>query len=123
MTSFREKVYPVRKAKRNPNKKEKSKFSNWVYQVVKKIPKGEIISYKELAKKIGRPKAWRAVGNALSKNQNAQIPCHRVIKSDGTVGSYNRGQRKKIVLLKKEGAIQKSQILNPNDQTPYYKFF
>jgi len=78
-------------------------FQKKVYQEVRKIPKGQVITYKELAKKIGSPLAWRAVGNALAKNQNPQIPCHRVIKSDRKIGGYNRGMKRKIYLLKKEG--------------------
>jgi len=78
-------------------------FQKKVYQAVKKIPPGEVMTYKELAKKVGRPKAWRAVGNILAKNQNPQIPCRRIIKSDGEVGGYNRGVKRKTYLLKKEG--------------------
>jgi len=78
-------------------------FQKKVYQAVKKIPPGEVMTYKELAKKVGRPKAWRAVGNILAKNQNPQIPCRRIIKSDGEVGGYNRGIKRKTYLLKKEG--------------------
>ena len=63
------------------------------------------MTYKKVAKLAGRPKAWRAVGNILNRNQNPKIPCHRVIKSDGRVGGYNYGERKKIALLKEEGII------------------
>ena len=78
-------------------------FQEKVYQAVKKIPPGEVMTYEELAKKVGRPKAWRAIGNILAKNQNPQIPCHRVIRSDRKIGGYNRGIKRKIYLLKKEG--------------------
>lgn len=80
-------------------------FKERVYQVVGKIPKGQVLTYKEVAKRAVRPKAWRAVGNILNKNKNKKIPCHRVIRSDGTAGGYNRGEKKKIVLLKKEKVI------------------
>lgn len=80
-------------------------FQKRVYQVVKKIPKGKVVTYKEVAKAIGKPRACRAVGNALNKNTDLNVPCHRVIRSDGSLGGYRKGARKKIELLKKEGAI------------------
>ncbi len=80
-------------------------FSEKVLNVVKKIPKGEALSYKEVAKRAGRPKAYRAVGNILNKNFNPQIPCHRVIRSDQSIGGFNRGTEEKLRLLKKEKAI------------------
>jgi len=79
------------------------KFKERVLEIVKKISKGKTMSYKELAKLAGCPRAWRAVGNVLSKNKDPKIPCHRVIRSDGKVGGYNQGIEKKIALLKKEG--------------------
>jgi O6-methylguanine-DNA--protein-cysteine methyltransferase len=51
-------------------------------------------------------KAYRAVGNILNKNYDPKIPCHRVVRSDGKTGGYNRGDKKKIELLKKEGVIK-----------------
>lgn len=78
-------------------------FKEKVLKVVKKNPKGKIISYKEVARRAGRSRAWRAVGNILAKNKNPGIPCHRVIRSDGKIGGYNRGVKKKGELLKKEG--------------------
>ena len=86
----------------------KSKFKNKVYQIVKKIPRGKYLTYKQIAQIIGHPRAWRAVGNILSKNKNSKIPCHRVIKSRGEVGGYNYGIKKKIALLRKEGLIVKN---------------
>lgn len=77
-------------------------FIERVYKVVKKVPKGKTIIYKEVAVASGKPKAWRAVGNILSKNLNPKIPCHRVIRSDGKLGGYNRGVSKKKLLLKLE---------------------
>jgi len=74
-----------------------------VYQVVRKIPKGKVMTYAEVARAIGFPRAWRAVGNILNKNRDAKIPCHRVIRSDGKIGGYNRGQKEKAFLLRKEG--------------------
>lgn len=77
-------------------------FSRRVYAVVSRIPRGQTRTYKEVATRAGLPKAWRAVGNILNKNYNPAIPCHRVVRSDGTAGGYNRGGRNKILLLKKE---------------------
>jgi len=88
-------------------KNEKLKFKNKVYDVVRKIPRGKVLTYKIVAKLVGSPFAWRAVGNILNKNRDPQVPCHRVIRSDGKIGGYNRGVKNKIALLKKERAIVK----------------
>jgi len=78
-------------------------FRDKVFEVVKKIPKGKVMTYGQVAKKVGNLKAYRAVGNILNKNYDPLIPCHRVIRSDGKLGGYNRGEDKKRELLKKEG--------------------
>lgn len=80
-------------------------FGDKVKEIVKKIPKGKVLTYREVAKMAGSPKAFRAVGNILNKNYDPKIPCHRVIRSDGKTGGYNRGASKKVLLLKKEKAI------------------
>lgn len=81
-------------------------FTERVYDVVRKIPKGKTMTYGEVAKAMGAPGAARAVGNALNKNRDLKnIPCHRVIRSDGSTGGYAFGAKKKIAILKKEGAI------------------
>ncbi|MEK7095501.1 MAG: MGMT family protein [Patescibacteria group bacterium] len=80
-------------------------FTDKIYDLVRKIPRGKILTYKEVARLVGRPKAYRAVGNALNKNYDPKIPCHRVVRSDGKTGGYNRGEKNKIKILKKEGAI------------------
>lgn len=85
--------------------KPETSFQKRVFQVVRKIPKGKVLTYKEVAKLAGFPKAWRAVGNILNKNKNPEIPCHRVIESSGEIGGYNKGTNKKALLLKKENAI------------------
>jgi len=82
-------------------------FNQKVLQVVKKIPRGEVLSYKEVAEKAGRPRAWRVVAQILKKNHNPKIPCHRVIKSNKEIGGFNQGKRKKISLLRKEGVVVK----------------
>ncbi len=81
-------------------------FQQKVYDVVRKIPKGKTMTYAQVAKAIGRPKSARAVGNALNKNPFAPaVPCHRVIRSDGSTGGFAFGASKKVKLLKEEGAI------------------
>lgn len=82
-------------------------FKDRVHAIVRKIPEGKTMTYKEVAKKAGSPKAYRAVGTVLSKNYDPKIPCHRVLRSDGGIGGYNRGgAKKKILILKKEGAMK-----------------
>jgi O-6-methylguanine DNA methyltransferase len=83
-------------------------FQQRVYAIVKKIPKGSVLTYKQVAEKIGLPNAARAVGNALNKNYNPIIPCHRVIRSDGNLGGYNRGSDQKKKILTQEKAIKKT---------------
>ncbi len=80
-------------------------FRDKVFAVVKKIPKGKTLTYKEVAKLVHSPQSYRAVGNVLHTNYDKSIPCHRVIRSDGIIGGYNRGNSKKFKLLKQEGAI------------------
>ncbi len=82
-------------------------FKEKVFKLVEKIPEGKTMTYKEIAELTSSPRAWRAVGNILNKNKNPKIPCHRVIRSDGKLGGYNKGEKKKRELLKKEGAIMK----------------
>ncbi|HVV15489.1 MAG TPA: MGMT family protein [Candidatus Paceibacterota bacterium] len=83
-----------------------SPFAKKVRAVVAKIPKGQVMTYAMVAKKAGNAGAARAVGYWMSKNFDPKIPCHRVIRADGTIGNYNRGGEKaKRALLKKEGAI------------------
>ena len=78
-------------------------FSERVYSAAKRVRNGSIATYKEIARAIGRPRACRAVGNALNKNESASIPCHRIIKSDMRVGGFRDGAARKIRLLKSEG--------------------
>ncbi len=75
-----------------------------MYKVVAEIREGETLTYKEVARRAGSSHAYRAVGNILAKNYNLRIPCHRVVRSDGDTGGYNRGREKKKMLLKKESA-------------------
>ena len=82
----------------------KTEFEKAVLVATFKIPKGKVSTYKEIAKKIGRPRAYRAVGNALHKNPLAPIvPCHRVVRSDGKFGGEEKGAGSRRNLLQKEG--------------------
>jgi len=80
-------------------------FTQKVLDVVGKIPKGKTLTYEEVAARAGSPRAYRGVGSVLKKNYDPKIPCHRVIRSDGEVGEYNRGRANKIKILKAEGAL------------------
>lgn len=84
----------------------KKTFYEKVYEVVQKIPRGKVLTYKQVASLAGSPKAYRAVGSAMRKNPNMKtIPCHRVVGSDGKMHGYSAGQgiSTKIKLLQKEG--------------------
>ncbi len=77
-------------------------FQKKVLSLTKKIPRGKITTYKIIAEKLNS-KAYRAVGNVLNKNKTPIIiPCHRVVASNGSIGGYSQGIKKKILLLKKE---------------------
>jgi len=79
-------------------------FSRNVLALAKAIPWGRVTTYAEIARAAGNPRAARAAGNALNKNlRPIHVPCHRVVRSDGRIGGYLLGVRKKIRLLEKEG--------------------
>ncbi len=81
-----------------------SKFADKVKSIVRDIPAGAVLTYSEVAKKAGSAKAARAVANLMAKNYDPTIPCHRVVRSDGSLGGYNRGGvEEKRALLIKEG--------------------
>ena len=83
-----------------------TKFQLKVWAYLRKIPRGSVKTYSQVAKAIGNPLAVRAVANAIGKNPYApKIPCHRVIRSDGSLGGYSGrgGIKTKKFLLKKEG--------------------
>lgn len=108
-------------------------FAEKVFRVVSKIPRGSVMTYKEVARAAGRLRAYRAVGNILNKNpypmckgqsldavkdcplhNRIEIPCHRVVQSSGKVGGYVHGARRKAELLKKEGIkIQNDYVRSP----------
>jgi O-6-methylguanine DNA methyltransferase len=81
-------------------------FTEKVRDIVRKIPKGKSMTYKEVATKAGNPMAARGVGAIMRSNYNRDIPCHRVVRSDGSLGSYNRGgEKRKREILIDEGAL------------------
>lgn len=87
-------------------KKKPSLFAQTVYAVVKKIPRGQTLTYQLVAQRAGKPGAARAVGTLMSHNFDPKIPCHRVVRSDGKIGNYNRGGSKaKRRILIREGAL------------------
>ena len=86
-----------------------TKFQMQVWEEIKKIPKGSVKTYKEIASILGMPNSSRAVANACAKNPLIiEIPCHRVIRSDGYLGGYSGegGIQKKSELLIEEGYIK-----------------
>ena len=85
----------------------KKSFTEKVRDIVRKIPRGKTMSYKEVAAKAGNPGAARVVGSVMKANYDSEIPCHRVLRSDGKIGDYNRGGSiAKLKLLREEGAIK-----------------
>jgi len=80
-------------------------FQRKVYKAVLEIPAGKVKSYKWVAFRIGMPRSYRAVGQALKKNPyTVMIPCHRVINSSGKLGGYSKGTRLKRSLLERESS-------------------
>lgn len=81
-------------------------FTEKVLDIVKNIPEGVTLNYGQVAARAGSPRAARVVGSIMAKNANLDIPCHRVVRSDGSIGKYNglRGPSKKV-LLKNEGVL------------------
>lgn len=82
-------------------------FTERVLNIVSSIKKGQTMTYKEVATRAGSPGATRAVGSIMKANYKPGIPCHRVIRSDGIIGDYNRGgSSEKYKKLKAEGALK-----------------
>ncbi len=88
-------------------------FNRKVYSKLKKVPKGYVVTYKELAKAVGSS-ACRAVGKAMGENKDPEtIPCYKVVKSDGSLGGYSLGVREKIKRLKMDGVyVKKNKVIN-----------
>lgn len=91
-------------------------FSLKVLELTGRIPPGRVTTYGEIAMALGNARLSRAVGSALNRNTRpVETPCHRVVKSDGTLGGYSRGVSEKIKLLRKEGILIKdNRILDFN---------
>lgn len=86
-------------------------FKERVLAIVKTIQPGATLSYKQVAELAGSPRAYRAVGMLMKHNNNPKVPCHRVIRSDGTLGGYNNGGTDaKKNLLEKEKAERKNYL-------------
>ncbi len=88
-------------------------FNEKAWKIVARVPRGKVTTYKAVAEKLGT-KAYRAVGNAMNKNPYApNVPCHRVVKSNGEVGGFASGTRKKVQMLKKENIkVKNNKIKN-----------
>ena len=85
------------------------KFNERVWALICRIPPGRVATYNQLAIALGRPKAARAVGNSCKKSPGMpKVPCHRVIKSDASLGGFSKGVSKKAALLGKEGVTIKN---------------
>jgi methylated-DNA-[protein]-cysteine S-methyltransferase len=84
-----------------------------VFEIVSKIPKGKLMTYKQIADKL-KSKGYRGIGRILNSNKDySHVPCHRVVNSDGKVGGYNKGVKEKIRILESEGIeIEKGKIKN-----------
>lgn len=87
-------------------------FEEKLYSKLRNVPKGKVTTYGELAKAVGST-GYRAVGQAMNKNPYApKVPCHRVVSSDGGIGGFAHGVKKKIIMLKKEGvSVSKKKIV------------
>ena len=86
-----------------PEKRQPTLFEMKVYNACSLVPKGKVTTYGAIGKKLGM-KAYRAVGQALNKNPFApEVPCHRVVSSDGGIGGFASGCENKIKILAKEG--------------------
>ena len=103
-------LYPVNRMPKDPYKilkedKNLTPFQKRVYKAVLDIPRGKVRSYKWVARRIGKPHACRAVGQALKRNPyTIVIPCHRVVNSDRSIGGYSGGIRMKEKLLREESS-------------------
>jgi methylated-DNA-[protein]-cysteine S-methyltransferase len=99
-----------------------SEFRDRVLKLVTMVPKGKVTTYKELARAMGRPRAYRAVANALARNPfPIKIPCHRVVRSNGEAGGYRLGVRRKIKLLLWEGIEVENGRVNLKDMFKFQK--
>ncbi|MFH1072799.1 MAG: MGMT family protein [Nanoarchaeota archaeon] len=97
----------------------KTSFNERCYALLRKVPKGKVTTYKDLAHALGT-RAYRAVGQAMHTNPYApEVPCHRVVKSDGTVGGFASGTKEKIRMLEKEGIRIRNNSIEDFDKILY----
>jgi methylated-DNA-[protein]-cysteine S-methyltransferase len=91
---------------------DKTEFEQKVLVVTFRIPKGKVSTYKKIAEKVGRPRAYRAAANALHKNPlHPIVPCHRVVRSDGRFGGEKKAAEARRKLVEKEGVqIEKDRV-------------
>ena len=100
-------------------------FHEKIYSALRKVPRGKLTTYKDLAKAVNS-KAYRAVGTAMNKNpygfaEGGDVPCHRVVNSDGRVGKFASGTANKIKILTEEGVLIKDGKI-VNFEKYLYKF-
>jgi len=99
---------------------EKTEFERNVLVTTFKIPKGKVSTYKRIAERIGKPRAYRAVANALHKNPlHPIVPCHRVVKSDGGFGGQRKAAESRRKLVQKEGVPIKNCRVKISDEILY----
>jgi len=88
------------------NDEHYERLEELVYRLVSSIPEGKISTYKDIAVAVGMPKASRLIGKILNRNPNPiVVPCHRVVRSNGSIGGYRFGTKMKVELLKREGIV------------------
>jgi methylated-DNA-[protein]-cysteine S-methyltransferase len=93
-----------------------------VYKKLLEVPKGKITTYRELSKAVGIKNGQRFIGNVMNKNPYpAIIPCHRVVKSDGSIGGYAYGEKVKTKMLKQEGVkIKNGKVIDWNKKLYHF---
>lgn len=97
--------------------KGRTEFEKNVLVATFKIPKGKVSTYKRMAEKIGKPRAYRAVANALHKNPlHPIVPCHRVVRSDGGFGGERKGADARRKLVEKEGVLIENTKVRISDE-------
>ncbi|MEA1904367.1 MAG: MGMT family protein [Candidatus Hadarchaeota archaeon] len=90
-----------------------TEFQDRVLRLVLRVPRGRVTTYKGLARALGKPRAYRAIANVLARNpRSVEIPCHRVVRSNGKIGGYSLGTEQKAVLLNEEGVKIKGGRVN-----------
>lgn len=86
-----------------------------IYHIVQSIPRGKVAAYASVARRAGMPRAARYVGNVLNKNRDPDVPCHRVVRSDGYAGGYRDGTSRKVRLLLREGVHMRGNRVDEQD--------